>query len=262
MKDLIKAQLYQISRTRVYYLVAVFLIAMAALFGAVEYMNGADELEEGQLLTASDFFTRMTITPTMALMGMTFLGAFICGDDFFDKTMNYELTSGRLRKQAFLSRVIVTLMMCTAFGLLMMITTIMTADILNGWGSSIPVSAAVTRTLLCIFPFIRYSCFVIMLSYIIKRPGFTFLACYGILNGITLVTPKDPFSYNVISLNTISEFMHFKYYCTFGLARDAAVVYTPEIQTSAAVSGIVVSLAFSALYLLTAYSYFHKDDIE
>ena len=53
MKNLIKAQLYQISRTRVYYLVFITLMMLAVLFGAVEYLNGTDNLEEWQKLTES-----------------------------------------------------------------------------------------------------------------------------------------------------------------------------------------------------------------
>ena len=75
MKNLIKAQLYQISRTRVYYLVFAAMMLLSALFGAVEYLNGSDSLEEWQKLTASDFATRIDTIVTLAMMGMTFFAA-------------------------------------------------------------------------------------------------------------------------------------------------------------------------------------------
>ena len=56
MKDLIKAQIYQILRTRVYFWVLVFCLAIAALFGSSEFLNGVDSLDEGQL------FVHLTIS--------------------------------------------------------------------------------------------------------------------------------------------------------------------------------------------------------
>ncbi len=262
MKDLIRAQMYQILRTRVYFWVFIACLALAVLFGVSEYLNGADDLDEGMLLTASDFFTRCGMIATLFLGFSGFFVSFFTGDDFKDKTANYELMSGRLRKQSFFARVTVTVVFNILLGSLMMVLPLTLYSLLTGWGNSIPVSAAVTRILLMAFPFFRQICFYILLTYIIKRPGYAFLACYGYMCILTLLPAQADPTGTVLAFTSIQNLLHFDYWATFGLERDAQVIYDPNIDTALAVRIIISSLAAGAAYLWAAYSYFHKDDIE
>ena len=262
MKDLIKAQLFQIKHTRVYYIVFIFVMCMAAFFGAAEWLNGTDALDEGQLLTASDFATRMSMLSTMGIMAISFFANFLCAEDFADKTINYEYSSGRIRKQSFLARIIVSVSASVILAELMMFASLVVYTALCGWGDSVPAGAVAIRLLLCIFPYFRFACFVVMTAYMIKRPALTFGCLYLGLQILTIAAQNIPIKGNVTSINTLMSFMHYDYRCTFGLARDACIIYTPSPEVSTIAGGIIWSLLFGLFYLFIAYSYNHKDDID
>ncbi len=262
MKNLIKAQLYQISRTRVYYLVFITLMMLAVLFGAVEYLNGTDNLEEWQKLTASDFATRMEMVVSIAMMGIAFFAAFFCADDFSDKTMNYEMMSGKLRKQTYLSRASITIVFCTIFGLVMVSTSLGVSYMLTGWGDSVPFSAATVRILLLVFPFFRVSCLFIMIAYFIKRPGFAFLTDYMVFAIASLIKAADDESGVLTVFSTVGSIMRYKEWHIFGLESPVEMVYTPMPEAGLIIRCILVSLAVGGLYLLLGYNFFHTDDLE
>lgn len=263
MKDLIKAQLYQISKTRVYLWVFLFFIGMSVLFGSVEYMNGESYLEEGQLLTASSFATRMGLIPTLAFMGMGFFTAFICLDDFSDKTCNHEITSGRMRKQAYFARAIISVTASVIFGLLMVAVTLITSTVLVGWGDSISVSTAVTRILLLVFPFFRISCFFVLLSYILKKPAVVAVTVYAMMMTLGIISEDaaDPASV-LTAFSNIAMLNQYDAWYTFGLESGANAIYEPSIGAAKIILTIIVSLAAGGAYLALGYSYFHGDDLE
>ena len=262
MKSLIKAQLYQISRTRVYYLVFLTLMLLAMMFGAVEWLNGENSLEEWQKLTASDFATRMENIVSIAMMGMSFFVSFFCADDFTDKTVNYEIMSGRIRKQAYLARVVVSIVLSILFGLLMMFGSLGISVLLTGWGDSVPFGAVAARILLLTFPFIRISCFCVMVAYFIKRPGFAFLSFYGVVSVVSILKPATDDSGVLTVFNSINTLLKYKEWHIFGLESPVEMVYTPMPETAFIIRCIFVSIAVGAVYLIIGYNYFHFDDLE
>lgn len=263
MKDLIKAQLYQMSKMRAYRCVFVFFTALSVLFGSVEFLNGADALEEGQLLTASDYATRMGSVPTFAILAISFFTAFICADDLTDKTCNYEMMSGRRRKQAYLARAVVSVVTGVLMGLLMMTLSLAASTVLLGWGDTIPVSAAVTRILLMAFPFFRISCLCVLMSYILKKPALVIVGSYVIM--IMLVLVFDTSAGGTGALMSISNLMmlcQYDSWVVFGLDSGAHYVYEPALGAANILMTIGASLGFGAGYLALGYSYFHGDDLE
>lgn len=264
MKNLIKAQLYQISKTRMYLWVFLFFSAMSALLGASEYMNGEDYLEDGMLLTASDFATRMGMVPTLTIMAIAFFTAFVCADDFSDKTCNYEMMSGRMRGQTYIARAAVSVTMSVLIGVFMVALSLGVCTLLEGWGDTIPVSAAVTRILLLVFPFFRFSCFFVLLSYILKKPIFVVVAAYGLFSLLAIIVEAG--GSNLMSVLTaygnMGMLLQYDFWYTFGMDSSAHFVYEPALGAVKIISTIVASLAFGAAYLGVAYCYFHGDDLE
>lgn len=261
MKNLIKAQIYQILHTRVYFIVLFFFLAISVLFGSVEYMNGADELEEWQKLTASDFATRMDMIPTLSMMGMAFFSAFICAEDFGDKTIDYEIFSGRRRAQTYFSRIILSVAVSAFFVLLMQAVALVSCTVLEGWGDSIPVSVAVTRSLMLLFPMFRISCFFTLIAYIIKRPGIIFLAIYGLLSGLSMIPAGSDSTGVLCAVNTVNKLMHYDEWHIFGLESGVEMMYLTQLDTAFVIRCIVVSLLAGAAYLAVGYCYFKKDDL-
>lgn len=263
MKNLIKAQLYQISKTRVFIWVFVFFTAMAVLFGAVEFLNGADMLEEGQLLTASDYATRMGSTPVFAIMGMAFFTGFICADDFSDKTCNYEVMSGRMRRQAYLARAIVSVGISVVFALFMMTVSLVTSVLLTGWGDSISVGAVISRIALMAFPYLRLSCLFVLLAYILKKPVLVLVVTYLMIGALNILTANAPDQESVLTaMSNIAMLLHYDTWVTFGLDSGSNYMYEASLAVEKIVQTIVASLGAGALYLGIGCSYFHGDDLE
>lgn len=263
MKNLIKAQLYQISKTRVFMWVFVFFTALSALFGAVEFLNGADWLEEGQLLTASDFATRMGITPVFAIMGMAFFTGLICADDFSDKTCNYEVMSGRMRGQIYLARGLVSIAVSVAFGLFTMTVSLVTSALLTGWGDSITVGTAITRIALMAFPYLRLSCLFVLLAYILKKPVLVLVVTYLMIGALNILTANAPDQESVLTaMSNIAMLLHYDTWLTFGIDSGTNYMYESSLAAEKIVQTIAASLGAGALYLGIGYSYFHGDDLE
>lgn len=262
MKNLIKAQLYQIFRTRVYLWVFLFFTALAAMYGSIEYLSGADYLEEGMQLTASDFATRMGSVSLAAIMGIGLFSACICCGDFSDKTCNYEIMSGRKRWQAYLARAVVSVAASVLFGLYIIAVGLGTSTLLTGWGDSIPVSAAVGRILLMTFPFFRISCFCTLLSYILKKPIFVFLAIYGMIFVVGNVSEEAVGATGVLTtLSNISMLCQYDSWYTFGLESGGFTVYDTTLEAAKIIKTIAASLAAGGLYLALGCSYFRGDDL-
>lgn len=263
MKNLIKAQLYQISKTKVYRWVFIFFVGLSVLFGSVEYLNGANMLEDGQLLTASDYATRMGMMPTMAIWCIAFFTGFICTDDFGDKTCNYEVMSGRMRRQAYLARAIVAVAVSVIVSELLVIVSLGTATILTGWGDSITVGTAALRAALLCFPYIRLSCLFVLLSYIIKKPAALLVVAYAMPAAIMMITENSPNTMTVLtSVTNIAMLTHYDMWYTFGLDSGAHYVYEPVLGAGNIFLTIAASLVAAAAYLAVGYSYFHGDDLE
>lgn len=263
MKDLIKAQLYQISKTKVFMWVFVFFTALSGLLGAVDFLNGADGLEEGQLLTASDFATRMGTTPIFAIMGMSLFTGLICADDFSDKTCNYEIISGRMRKQTYFARAIVSIGVSVLFGLFTMSVSLIVSTLLTGWGDSITVGAAITRIALIAFPYFRLSCLFVLLAYIFKKPVLLLILTYLMLGALNILSANAPEQASVLTaLSNISMLLQYDTWVTFGLDSGANFMYESSLAAEKIVQTIAASLGAGALYLGIGYSYFHGDDLE
>lgn len=263
MKNLIKAQLYQICRTRVYLWLFVVFVGMAIFVGSAEYLSGKDFLEEGQQLTASDYATRMGGSNIFVVIGMAFFTGFICANDFSDKTCNYELMSGRMRWQSYLARAAVSVIVSVLFGMLLLAVALITSTLLNGWGNSITVGTVVGRILLMAFPFFRLSCLFVLLSYVLKRPIFVAAVGYGMLSVFAMLSETSTITTEVITAFTnISMLSQYDMWISYGLESGTYIVYDATLGAMKVFQTIAVSLVAGGFYLALGYGYFHGDDLE
>ena len=93
MKNLIKAQLYQLKKNRILILIflALCIMQVSGSAGEMAYQNW--ELSAGGYLAANGL---SILSPVILIV--TLVTAEVCGADFMDKTGNYELMAGYRRK--------------------------------------------------------------------------------------------------------------------------------------------------------------------
>ena len=260
IRGIMKSQMYQLVRSRNLKAVLLGVLAMTVFFGA------SDCIAEGKGTTACGFFIMML---PMVLNIVNFMIAIItgmvCADDFTDKTANYELTSGRLRSESFAARTIVSVVFSVLASLFMVAALLVTCLLLYPRGYELTNAAIAQRVLLLIPVFIRFSCFYVLISYIVKKPIAVVGICYAIICvlGIILgMTGGGETNRMLTAFGSFQLVCHFEEWHTYGLNTDAYYVYEQFVGSGTAAALVVVSLAVSAVYLLLGYSYFHRDDIQ
>lgn len=260
MKNIIKAQLYQISKMRVLRLVALGGASLCILIGLVEKLNGADALDEGYLMTASDYCTRCRGNTIFVVLFMSIVTAFICADDFADKTANHEILSGTLRWQSYFARAGLAVVISTLFGQLMIAASVVTYTLACGWGDTITVGTALARLLLTALPFMRLNCFFVLAAFIFKKTFWVPILAFVAQTVCGLLKVGGRSSY-LTSIGTLNRVLHFEKWYTFGLRNGSRIIYEHAPDSRTVMLTIVSSIFFVVLYLAIGCSLYHGDDL-
>lgn len=256
MKNVIRSQLYTMLRQRNLRAVFIGFSVLAVLFGYMGKLNG-DNLSGGQVVAV--VLSMVSITATMII---SIFAGYVCADDFTDKTSNYDLMSGTLRRQAYFGRAIVAVISSVLAGFLHVLIAVITAVVISDWGYQLTVGAVVLRLFLMLFIFIRLSCFFVMLSYIVKKPMGVIALNFAMLCGFSVLGDLAGSSSMVLGIGSLTYICSFESWYAFGLNTDIYYVFEPALPAKIIVSLIVISLLFAAAYLTIGYSYFHRDDLE
>ena len=261
MKEVIRSQLFQLFKNKSKLYVLIGLIA----FGIIELIFAMGETQEGA--TASQCVRELL---PMIIMFLPFFTGIAAGDiaakDFDDKTVYYEIMSGRTRRQSYFGRVIVALIYSVIGSVLIMVIPIAVAAVFYGWGNDLTVGQAVLRMFLLLFPVIRLICAAFTLSIIIKKSVgglITGLICQYISLSIYvdqgLLAEKDSLS---LALTTMYRLLNIRSRYTYGLSDiKMRIIYDPTMHISEIAGIIGVSMLFAAVYILVGYVFFHKDDL-
>ena len=259
MKNIMKAQLYQLVRQRNLRSACLGFFALAVFFGIVPKLNNED-------ITAGEYFAG-EVMPTCCMMAQflaAIMTAYICADDFGDKTANYELLSGTLRRDAFFGKAIPSIIISTAAFFAFILVTMLTDMISYGWGNAISPATVLFRAFLMLFSVIRLNCFYIFISFLTKRLIAVPAISYIHLSAVSLLSmfggAKSTVLLGSASLNRICA---FDSWYTFGLDDDNIhIVYETALTSEETAEFIIVPIIFSAVYLILGYVFFRSDDIE
>ncbi|MDE6025918.1 MAG: hypothetical protein K2G45_10745 [Lachnospiraceae bacterium] len=259
MKDLIKAQLYQLRKSRLIIIVfiAVLLLQFTNLIGEISY--------SGNGLYASTYIAGMS--QDMIFFSLFFPIVFtglVCGGDFLDRTANYELMSGHTRRQIYFCRAIISLV-GGAVGTLIIITApVVVLSVVYGWGTDISVKEAVIRYALMILPILRIICECVFFTYVVKNPYLTMASSYIVY--VLSLSYGELFSKNAsvfLGITTIMKLTKYESWSTYTLDNtvDMIKVYEATLSAGDILSVIFASVMIGGLFLFTGYRYFHEDDL-
>ncbi len=261
MKNLIKAQLYQLKKDRLVQLVfaGMLIILMLAM-----YMNQLlSETSSSGLDTVTGggyFANNLSGVIMVGLMFVIIAVPRICGWDFTDKTTNYELMSGHIRREVYFSRVTVSLLIGGIGWIILFWAPLLAASILNGWGEKFPFSEAVLRGILMLFPIIRLSCELACLTFIIKNPYLTMGIGYVLL--MLQVSPvfsiKNSF---LLGISNLSLLGMVDVWTTYGLDGELNYIFEAYLGAGDIAGTILASLVAALLSLFIGYIFFKNDDI-
>lgn len=258
MNNIMKALNYQTRRDN--FTVYVILACVVSFF-VFFFAPDTKELNGG--MTAVFYGDCMMMMLVIVPLGMT---TRICGWDYADKTMNYEILSGHKRKDIYWGRFLVSMSWVTAITYIFLVIPLIVMTIINGWGDNLDLKNLIIRYALLIFPLFRSVCEYTLLTFIIKNGYlsliFGFILADGVF-GITMLLDEfnDIKTTVWITLTNFTELVTFSNY-TFGYVNGEDIcVYESALEPSVIIGTIAVSLIAGFICLFGGYLYFKKSDV-
>lgn len=189
----------------------------------------------------------------------------ICGWDYADKTMNYEILAGHSRRDVYWSRVITCLSWCMITTMLICILPIAVLTLINGWGEQMPLKGCLLRYVLLIFPVFRTICEYMLITFLTRScytgmvTGFLFTELTSVL--VMILTNEKILSctWHLGSTN-ISELFYFNMEMGYMDGKDVEVFLT-DLEPSFIAGTITASLAVGISCILLGYLLFRKSDV-
>lgn len=258
MRQIMKAQLYQLKRNKLNYVIFVVLAFMQCTTLVGEIGFSSKTVTAGIYVAENGGY----VMAVALIFGLMLTGS-ICGEDFIDKTVNYELMSGHLRRELFFGRAVLSLLIGTAGTIILNIVPIAAACIMNGWGDEVSAWEVFLRYILSVLPVLRLICEFVFISYIIKN-SYIVMAL-----GFVVSMAGDAWiellgAGNLIFLGTGNLHMLFDFtsWSTYTLAGEKEImVYDAALPAGDVAGTVLASILIGGLFLILGYLYFEKDDL-
>ena len=256
MKNVIISQLYELRKNRTVFLfcfgVLILCIAICWMVTGWTETSKISETVADNGLQVISMFVRTSI---LIITGC------ICAGDFPDKTINHEITSGTLRKDAFFGRAVLAIVLSEIIAIVTILLCLAIMSALYGWGDTVTLDSALKRVFLLVFPYFKYSCFAVMISFIVKQPYAAFLFVILATIVYTSVIRGSEIVVYLLSDVTAAKICTYNSYATYGLETEVRMIYDQSIDTDLIAGAVIASLIIGALYLIIGYHYYNKDDL-
>lgn len=266
MLNVIRSQIYIIKRDRYMYYSMLFLL-FYMLIGCVDGIEN--------LITMKEFSGGMALAQLGEVLGVflplipVLLSGRICGWDFNDKTLNYEVLYGHPRRDSYWARVIVSTVITLVIGYVLLMAPVAVGCIAGGWGKELPAGEAALRFTLCSILIIRMNAFMAMCTFMTRNCwsgiglgllGLLFPAMGAGIGEIFREGIMEKLSVFFTALAS-SELLSLEDY-TMGFADDKDIVLiTDRLDPDFAVPMVIVSVVLTMIYLIIGYSVFRRSDI-
>lgn len=256
MKNIIKGQLFMMPKYGISHLtfLGIVLLQVLATISTIN-TNNSELIQNGGIFSALPDTTYIMISVVYIFI----LTAQVCLSDFSDKTSYYELMGGHTRLQVYFGRAIPCLVLGTLGALALFIIPDITATVLLGWGSDVPMGQIIARRLLLVFPLFRLGCEFVFISFLIKNMVGVMVTGFAVYMGSMnlIMVSSNPW----LGMTTIPMLYNTDIWVTYGLDANMHFSFGATLQTETVVQVIVFSLAASAISLFLGYFFFGKDDM-
>lgn len=263
MRQIMKAQLYQLQKNRLPAIVFILLlfIQCTQMLGESDFMNGQSP---GALIAAGDYVAGNGIYVTLyALVFALFFTAYVCGVDFVDKTTNYELMSGHERKDVYFGRAVLSIIGGTVGTMLLCAFPVLVGSIAGEWGDSISFLDVLVRYLLSFFPIARIVCEFVCLTFFVKNAYIVMAVGVVVpLYGGMLPAMFTEGTASFLGVTSVAKLYDFSSWGTYTLVGEKnIVIYDAAMKAGEVVPVILASIIFGGLFLMLGYWFFKKDDL-
>ncbi|MBO4877796.1 MAG: hypothetical protein J5501_07310 [Ruminococcus sp.] len=252
------AQIRQLLFSKYKYLVwvSVFLIAcMSGLtygneFTSVvrEELSGSEYIAEGYISFVAGF----------VLIFISFSVGDICTGDIQDKTMYYELTTGKTRSEIYWGRVIPAVVFSLLGSMILILVSPVIVSMKHGWGTCFELSDILFRYTVMSAAIIRIICTMIFIAFILKKPMFT--ALVGV--GEYLTTNYIHSDSDLLGVTSMHKILtSYERWDVYGLDEDWHMILDSNVTMSDLMFTVIISLTVAAFMLYLGHLYFRNDDL-
>lgn len=259
MKDIWRAQCYQLKKDRLVILTffLMLFVQITAMFGSIA---GETEPITGSLYSIEGAEGCITYT----LFFVFVIAARICGQDFMDKTGNYEIMSGHTRREIYIGRVIAVLFFGTVGAAILVALPEMIAIGILGWGNEVSMSCFVMRSALLLLPIFRILCEVCFLTFIIRNTYVVILIgmvyiCYEEM----MASMMRHFISFWTGMSNLYMLIDYDYFYTYTLKprETEHLIFDSALPANTVVGTILVSIVAAAIFVYLGYIFFKHDDL-
>ncbi|MGN0605148.1 MAG: ABC transporter permease subunit [Oscillospiraceae bacterium] len=259
MINIIKSLNYQVRRDN--FTIYGFLIGL--LFMMIIFLDNSMMAE----VNGGSFVAGIGEIQVFSIMVYTLIiSTRICGWDYADKTINYEILSGHKRSDVYFSRVIAALAWAVIGSMVICILPVIAITLVKSWGYNMDFGGAVKRYALMIFPVLRLVCEFIFITFAVKNfLGAAVCGFIGFYLSEILALMIEEFmdyklSYEFSGHNIVKL---FKFNSSMGYADGKDItVYSTEISQSFVTGTVVISLVIGTVLICLGYALFRKSDMK
>ncbi len=258
MGNVIKAQLYQLKKSSLLYVVfvCVGIMQITVMMGEIGFdfslcSAGKYVAEDGESIAFISLIFALVLT------------GYVCGADFNDKTANYELMSGHLRKEIYFGRAVISLFLGALGTLVLNALPVVVACVMGEFGDTLSVGDVFVRYILSVLPVLRLICEFVFLSYIVKN-GYVVMAL-GVVLAMAGQAWVDMFpngTAKYMAISNLAELLRFPAWETYTLVGEKSIVVYDGVLGAGDILGTIVSsVVIGGLFLLLGYLFFNRDDM-
>lgn len=264
MINVIKAQNYQLRHengTYYCFLVALIIYIMPICM----LIMGNDFLD----ITGCVWMTKVTLDIAFIISaGMTlYFTIRICAADISDRTISYELNSGKRRLSVYAGRVIASLIWSIFCAFIFIILPNIIITLINDWGKIMPLKDGMTRLFLLLCPVVRMVFIFSALSFVLSDMKYTAIAgILGIVADSTVTGMIDDNDTAVNALSYIFTQMTVRRVMSFNQELDYIdgedIMVAKEFITSQDIFSLLFFMTIiSAAAFFIGYEIFRKKDM-
>lgn len=260
MKNLIKAQLFQIKKGKL-----ILLTIVAGLFMQLVQVISGLVLDSDIKLSFAEFITEYSIAfYCFAAATASIVTVISVGGNFVDKTCNYEILNGHTRLEIFMGKSFVGIIAGSISYIVTLVVPYALSIAILGFGNELDAADVVLRLLLSLVVMIRISSVFIALTYMIRVYWVwipvSFMYFVVGMEYADVLSGKS-FLLGLSCFGTLSEYVSWVTY-TLSDKVNYIYVYGRRILASESLGMIVSSVVIGAIALVVGYFFFKKDDLQ
>lgn len=257
MRNIIKSQFFGFSRDICTYIS----LAIAVI---ITITSSVDSLEMfGGTYTGSlSFMATGEAASMLSVMIICMFATRLCGWDFNDKTINYEVMYGHSRSEVCWARIISAVLFSSVIGFVIPMFPILIFTISNGWGYAIPAGQAVLRSLIFLLVLMRFAAVCVFLTFLTKNSWAAFLTGFLLYDGETMLYMFIDFKPYFTSATNAMDVLLFENQA-YGYVNGEDVIIFKDVLSGEFIAGsVIASVVVIALALFGSYKLFSKCDLK